>query len=406
MWSRLGQGLELALRSGARPLAIGLRWGSAREARSVAGTPAPRWDLSLGSKVALDEFFVAAELLTARLPSSRDHRRAARELSRALSLYAARNWLRHPSRYHRPPPPLERFRIRKVGWPWRFWHLDFESEYAPHPGEPGRARWASYGANQRAHAWVLGHPDGPRPWLVCIPGYRMGSPMLDLASFNARWLHERLGLNVAIPVLPFHGPRRVGRRSGDGFLSGDFVDTLHAVAQSVWDVRRLVGWLRDRHAGPIGVHGVSLGGYTAALVAALDPRLDCVIAGIPAADFLRLVRAHIPPVLLNALRRGGLALERIELLLRVVSPLALPPAVPRERRFLYAGLADSVADPSHAWDLWRHWGEPRAAWYRGSHLSFSWEAEVKALILEALTTCGLTPPGSPHPSEGNPPAPG
>lgn len=389
MWSRIGQGIEFAVRSGVKPLAVGLRWGSSRDERAVPATPAPRWNLALGSKVVLDEFFIATELLSTRFPSSREYKRIAREISRALSLYDARNWGRHPQRYHRTPPPIQEFRIRKVGWPWRFWHMSFESEYAPHPGEPGRSRWTSYEANRRAHAWLLGHPDGGRPWLVCIPGYRMGNPLLDLTSFNARWLHEQLGLNIAIPVLPFHGPRRVGRRSGDGFLTGDFVDTLHAEAQAVWDVRRLIGWLRAHEAPAIGIHGISLGGYTAALVAALDAELDCVIAGIPATDFLRLLRAHVAPLLLKALQRSGFSLERIEHLLHVVSPLRLPPRIPRERRFLYAGVADSVASPDHAADLWQHWEEPRAVWYRGTHLSFSWESEVKALILDALHACGL-----------------
>jgi hypothetical protein len=392
MWTRIGQGIELAVRSGVKPLAVGLRWGASRNEAASAEAPSPRWDLALGSKVVLDEFVVATELLSTRFPSSREHKRVAREVSRALSLYEARNWLAHPQRYHRTPPSIERFQIRKVGWPWRFWHLSFESGYEPHPGEPGRTRWASYEANQRAHAWLLGHPDGPRPWLVCIPGYRMGSPIVDLTSFNARWLHEALGLNIAIPVLPFHGPRRVGRRSGDGFLTGDFVDTLHAEAQAVWDVRRLIDWLRARKAPALGIHGISLGGYTAALVAALDADLDCVIAGIPATDFVRLLRSHVAPLLLNALQKSGFNLERIEQLLHVISPLKLPPRVPHESRFLYAGLADSVASAGHARDLWSHWERPRAVWYRGTHMSFSWEAEVKELILEALTASGLVSP--------------
>ena len=108
----------------------------------------------------------------------------------------------------------------------------------------------------------------------------MGRVSVDFTGFRVRWLHRELGLNVAIPVMPLHGPRSQGRRGGDGFLSGNFVDTVHAQTQAAWDVRRLIDWLRSFGAPAVGIHGVSLGGYTAALVASLDPKLDCAVVGI------------------------------------------------------------------------------------------------------------------------------
>jgi hypothetical protein len=79
----------------------------------------------------------------------------------------------------------------------------------------------------------------------------------------------------------------------------------------------------------------------------------------------------------------------VEQLLRVVSPLALEPRVPRARRFLFAGIADALAPPAHALALWRHWGRPRLAWYPGSHSSFAMEPAVHALLLEAFAAGGL-----------------
>jgi len=225
----------------------------------------------------------------------------------------------------------------------------------------------------------------------------MGRPVVDFTGFRARWLHRTLGLNVAIPVLPLHGPRSIGWRGGDGFLTGDFVDTVHAQAQAIWDVRRLIGWLRSHGTPAVGAYGVSLGGYTAALLASLEENLDCVIAGIPAADFVRLMRAHVPEFLMRAASRIGFSFENAERLLRVVSPLALPPLVPRDRRFLFAGLADHLAPPDHARDLWLHWQRPRVTWYHGSHLSFLWEPEVESLVREAVAATGLAPHALPQP---------
>jgi dienelactone hydrolase len=197
-------------------------------------------------------------------------------------------------------------------------------------------------------------------------------------------MHRTLGLNVAIYVMPFHGPRAVGRRSGDGYLSGDFLDTIHAQAQAVWDLRRLVAWLRRDGAPAVGVHGVSLGGYTAALLAAIEPRLERVVLGIPAACFVDLARTNVPPGLLRAAEWLGFPLDAIERILRVVSPLALPPRVPHAHRAIYAGVADRLAPPHHAWDLWRHWERPRVVWYQGSHVSFLMEPSVRDLLADAF----------------------
>jgi hypothetical protein len=67
--------------------------------------------------------------------------------------------------------------------------------------------------------------------------------------------------------------------------------------------------------------------------------------------------------------------------------------VPHERRFLFAGLADRLASPDHARDLWQHWGRPRMAWYHGSHVSYLWEGAVKSLLEEAFRSTQLLPRG-------------
>lgn len=393
MRGRIAQGVGLALRSGAAPLLLGARLaGRLRDGAQHAELPKRRGGIGMASKVALDEVFFASELLSATVVSLRDHRRMTRELRDALELFGERGWIEHPERYHRDPPPLEMASIDERRSPWLdYRHLRFESGFEPHAGEPGRERWLGYAANRTAHARLLKHPGRMRPWLVCIPGYRMGHTMVDFAGFRVRWLHRVLGLNVAIPVMPLHGPRRVGRRGGDGFFTGDWIDTIHAQAQAVWDVRRLVGWLRAHGAPAVGAYGVSLGGYTTALVASLESDLDCVIAGIPATDFLRLLRSHMPSFLERAASRAGYSFPTIERILRVISPLAIPPRVAHARRFVFAGLADQLASPDHAHDLWCHWDRPRVAWFHGSHVSFFLEGEVKTLLEEALGASGMLP---------------
>jgi hypothetical protein len=389
---RIARGVSIALRSGVAPLFVGARLAGRRAQAETCGVPDAPWSLALASKIALDEIFYATELASLAVVPLREGRRVVDEMEQALDLFGQRGWLADPRRYHPKPPALGRAMLRPGRFPGlSYRHLCFESGYEPNPGEPGRERWQGYRANRSAHAWILQHRGRPRPWLVCIPGYRMGTPLVDFTAFRARWLHKTLGINVAIPVMPLHGPRRAGLRGGDGYFAGDFLDTLHALAQALWDVRRLVGWIQDEGAPAVGLYGISLGGYTTALVASFADDLDCAIAGIPATDFMRLVRAHVPRVVLRGAEMVGLSVERLETLLSVVSPFSFRPRLARRRRFLYAGTRDRLAPPDHARDLWRHWDEPRIGWYSGGHVSFLCEPAVKSFLLEALRDAQMLP---------------
>ncbi|MFQ5415518.1 MAG: alpha/beta hydrolase family protein [Myxococcota bacterium] len=390
MIEKLTTGVGMAVRAGAVPVLLGVRIAERRRKHGHPGVPQAKAGWVTTTAAALDEVFFATEIAMAPLISPRERKRVRGELTATIDYYDARGWFDDPSGYHAQPPAAEVSRFDEVrsGWlPYR--HMRFESGYDPHEGQPGRERWLDHEANRTAHAWLLKHPGPPRPWLVCVPGYRMGRPTVDFTGFRAGWLHKQLGLNVAIPVMPLHGPRRVGRRGGDGFFSGDFIDTVHAQTQAIWDIRRLIGWLRSHGAPSVGAYGISLGGYTAALLASVEDDLDCVVIGIPATDFSRLLQSHIPNFLLDATRQFGISFSDIESALSVVSPFSFAPRVPHERRFLYAGVVDQLASPDHARDLWRHWGEPRVAWYQGGHISFLWQPEVREILLEALGRSGM-----------------
>lgn len=378
--------IDVALRSVLAPGVLASRLLAPPGTPFDPEVPAPSAGLGVLFKTVLDEAFFLSELLSLRLAFLRDFDRLMVEVRDAVDLFARRGWLADPRRYHGDPPPLVPSDMRRAsarGIPYQ--HLVFPSDYAPDAEEPGRARWLGYTANRTGHAWVLEHPGLPRPWLVCIHGYRMGFPLADFTAFPVRWLHHRLGLNLVFPVLPLHGPRRRGRRTGDGFLTGDYLDTVHLQAQAAWDIRRVLGWLRhERDAPAVGAYGLSLGGYTAALLAALADDLDVVVCGVPATSHTAIARRNLPAFLVRTSERLGFAWERVDALLRVVSPLALPPRVPRERRFLYAGTADRLVPADGVCALWRHWDRPKIAWYHGSHVSFGWEGPVRRLLREAL----------------------
>ena len=357
---------------------------------SSMGIPVPGLSPAFVLQAAMDETVLALAMGPNRFPRRADYERVGAELQVAHDLFEARGWCAQPRTYHRDPPPLED-PIEEPGWALglSYSRIRFPSRYEPRPEEPGAERWNAYEANRTAAAVVLRHPGEPRPWVVAIHGFGMGFAFMDFVGLQAMRLHRDLGLNLVLPVLPLHGSRRLSRVGGEQFLGFDLVNTVHGFAQSAWDVRRVIGWTRAQGAPAVGLYGVSLGGYVAALVAGIEPDLDCVIAGIPVADFPTLIQAHSPlHIRLRAIEHAILG-GNAEAVHRVVSPLALDARVPRERRFIYAGLGDRLARPAQAQLLWSHWQEPSIEWYGGNHIGYLWSAAVRRYLFESLVSAGL-----------------
>jgi len=178
--------------------------------------------------------------------------------------------------------------------------------------------------------------------------------------------------------------------SGEPFLSFDMLNTVHGLTQAVWDVRRLLSWIRDQGATSIGLYGVSLGAYVVALLAGIEDGLDAVVAGIPVVDFPALFHAHSPvQIRARSIEHhilGGVA----EDVYRVVSPMSFAPTMRRDRRFLFAGYGDRVAVPSQARLLWQHWDQPSISWYPGNHMGYLWSRQVETFLRESLVASGLS----------------
>lgn len=401
----LGVGVGAFLMLAASSLAAA--WGAGRMALQLESqcedVPVPEPSFQLAAKVAVDELILGFEQWdSAGFSTDETLERVIDELDRTHAVFERAGFLEKPEAYHLMPPDLVDPEIRQeeIGG-HSVEMLRFESGYAPAAGEPGRERWLGYEPCRDAHAYVLRHPSGSsgdsatdgstRPWLICTNGYRMGHARIDIGLFER--FHQKLGLNVLIPVLPLHGPRRLGWQSGSGFLGIDVIDTLHAEAQAVWDMRRLLSWIRGQDASAVGAFGISLGGYTTAVFASVAEGLASAILGIPLADITRVLARHAPPDQMRHAERRGFDFERAREVLRVVSPLVLKPKVPLEGRMIFGATADRLVPPDHVRDLWRHWDEPEIVWYTGSHLSFGLEREVWSGVDRTLQENGLSVEG-------------
>ncbi len=377
LWT-LGISAGLVLFTGSLGLFLLLGARSLARVQPTLGVPSLERSLATAARLASDEALLGWLKIRARYPADAPAiAHIGQKLERALRFARERGFAAHPEKYLRAPSAPDRFDLRMRRLAGReYGHLRFESGFEPYAGEPEAELWQAMEQNRTVHAWILRHPGEQRPWLVGIHGFRLGVPIRDFVLFPPSFYHEALGLNVALYVLPLHGPRKVGYLSGDGFLDGDPVHTLYAKAQANWDLRRLLGWLRGQGAGWIGTMGVSLGAYSAALLAETDDALRLAVLGTPPSDLARIYVAHGPSDLLYRLAEVGVDEPRIRELLRPISPLEFPAQVPREGRLIYAGAGDRVVTPDHARDLSAHWEIPNVCWYQGGHLALASEVHV------------------------------
>ena len=288
-----------------------------------------------------------------------------------------------PDSWHvRPAPAALQERPRRAGH-ISFSHATYASPYAPEAGMPGARRYAEHSRNEIVHAWLM-RQNRPAPWVVCVHGAGMGDPFVDIMAFRAPALYAA-GFNVAIPVLPHHGPRGTGRFTL-AFPNDDPAGNLHGATQAIADVRALLAYVATC-GGRAVLFGLSLGAYVAAAVAALEPAIAGVVVGVPVVDIPDLLRTHAPVRFGRHPRFEDLH-ELAGRLDPLTSPLGLPSPLAPVRR-IWAGRADRLVRPDQVNRLARHWETPPVSWYQGGHLGFFAAPTVRRCVSDTLVDAGV-----------------
>jgi len=240
-----------------------------------------------------------------------------------------------------------------------------------------------------ATVWMehwMHEPGPPRATMLVLHGFTMGRPRIDAHLMMVdRWY--RLGVDVVQLVLPFHGARASERcrYSGERFASWHVGRLNEAVRQSVHDAHAVLRWLAETTAAPVGVLGMSLGGYLTALLAALEPRLAFAIPVVPA-----VCLADLPTRLFACSRAGRTGvlppMTRLELqrAYRAHSPLSYPLALPSERVLVVGARGDGVTPFAQAQALWEHWQRPSAVWFSGGHVTPFQRSRVAVAVARHL----------------------
>lgn len=234
-----------------------------------------------------------------------------------------------------------------------------------------RDQCAGFARNNVVRAQHWRHDDGPHPTLCVIHGF-MGSPYLANGLFLSLPWFYRSGYDVLLYTLPFHGRRaeKFSPFSGHGFFAHGFGGFAEGMAQAVHDFRSIIDYLEFTGVDRIALTGISLGGFTSALLASVDDRIQAVIPNVPVVTPDRTVDEWFPANKLVALERFVARTDPAlsEAATRYASPLNYRPLVAKERRLIITGLGDRLAPPQQAELLWEHWDRCAFHWFPGNHL--------------------------------------
>jgi pimeloyl-ACP methyl ester carboxylesterase len=226
-----------------------------------------------------------------------------------------------------------------------------------------------------------------RPAVIAVHGYMGGQWLIEENVWPIEWLSKR-GLDVALPVLPFHAVRAGSHRGAPGFPSSDPRITNEGFRQAVTDIRTLARWLRARGAPHVGVMGMSLGGYTSALTATVTDDIDFVMPMIPLASIADFAREQGRLGSGDEIEEQHAALERAH---RWVSPVARPLMLPRERALIVAAEHDQITPVAHATRLARHF-DCEMITIAGGHLVQLGRSEAFRALAALLEREGIIPP--------------
>ena len=265
---------------------------------------------------------------------------------------------------------------------------EFTTAYRPYPGLEAFGDAPSAQDRILLEHWMH-EPGSPRATIVALHGFAMGYPRLDAVALFASGLF-RAGYDVALLTLPSHGARtpRGARFSGERFAVPHVARLNEAVRQAVYEIHLVTGWFRRQTHAPVGLIGLSLGGYLSALMAGLTADLDFVIPIVPpvcsgdlASRFFAQSRHHR--------QNATPAFSRAELraAYRVHSPLTYVRRIDKNRTLILAGRGDQIVPSDHPYTLWHHWGEPDIHWFSGSHLAPFGRNQMLAAILNHLAAC-------------------
>jgi hypothetical protein len=274
--------------------------------------------------------------------------------------------------------PVAGIKVRETAPAWHHFQpddgdcrgLEFDSPFTP-VNDAIDERYLRHSRNRVARAQHWRHHGNPRPTICVIHGFLADPYWINSKLLELRWFYSK-GYDILLYTLPFHGKRqgRLSPFSGHGYFSGGICHLNEAIAHSVHDFRIFLDYLESQGVEQFGVTGISLGGYTSAILAAVEERLAFSIANVPVVSIVDILLEWAPASWLvkGLMSFNGKSISEVRHQLAVHCPLTYKPLLPKERLMIVGGAGDRLAPPKHARLLWDHWDRCQIHWFPGNHV--------------------------------------
>lgn len=241
--------------------------------------------------------------------------------------------------------------------------LRFSSQF-PHNGWPHDPDYVATEENTTSYVRLWSHKvqSPARLTVVAIHGWTMGDQRVNSLAFLPGVLY-RLGFNVAIVELPFHGRRKPSGLPDDVplFPSVDPIRTCLSVAHALHDLRLLREYLISEGLSTVATIGMSLGAYVASVWASRDA-LDRALYAVPLVSMGGMAAS-----LMKETECSDLSADFLLDLYSDHFPLQSEPQTPQERMMAIAGRGDHLVPQAQIAELQARWPRVSIKWARGGH---------------------------------------
>ena len=269
-------------------------------------------------------------------------------------------------------------RVGYAEWSWHSAHplvfKDIKREYQSHRD------------NQTALLRTLNLRIKGKPMAILVNGFSSGHHLMERVAWPMREFF-RQGIGVSLFALPFHGRR--GHSFPPEWPQQDTAFTIEGFRQAIWDLQIAIRAMRDAGASHVGVVGMSLGGYTASLLATVTSNVDFVLAYIPICSVPDVMNDNDLVPGTGEIQRTLYEGYREQLV--PITPVCRMPKVESERVSIISGEYDRLATVEHGQRLADHFGTELIK-FPGGHIVQNRRAQAFREALEGFQGRGVLPP--------------
>jgi cephalosporin-C deacetylase-like acetyl esterase len=174
--------------------------------------------------------------------------------------------------------------------------------------------------------------------------------------------------------MPYYGERQqpgVDVR----MISPNPEETVRGMTQAIKDIRYAAAWLAaQEEVDPkqLGIFGISLGGITASLATAAEPRFTKCCPVLAGGDMAKVLRSSKERHMAEARKQWaakGRSLDELDDLMKLIDPCTYGSCLTGRNVLMLNARNDEVIPRSCTDSLWEAFGRPPIHWYEAGHYS-------------------------------------